>query len=81
MVKDLEETLDNVSRVISTIEKGDGTLGKLLKDPKAYDDLVKILGQHRAQQHDQAAGPLRRRAGRGRQLGRRDRQGQGQLSR
>ena len=44
MVKDLEETLDNVSRVVTTIEKGDGTLGKLLKDPKAYDDLVKILG-------------------------------------
>ncbi len=44
MVKDLEETLDNVSKVVSTIEKGDGTLGKLLKDPKAYDDLVKILG-------------------------------------
>jgi len=44
MVKDLEETLANVERVIATIEKGDGTLGKLLKDPKAYDDLVKILG-------------------------------------
>jgi hypothetical protein len=44
MVKDLEETLDNLQKVIATIEKGDGTLGKLLKDPKAYDDLVKILG-------------------------------------
>jgi ABC-type transporter Mla subunit MlaD len=44
IVKDLEETLDGVSKVVATIEKGDGTLGKLLKDPKAYDDLVKILG-------------------------------------
>ncbi len=44
MVKDLEDTLDNVQKVVATIEKGDGTLGKLLKDPKAYDDLVKILG-------------------------------------
>ena len=44
IVKDLEDTLDNISKVVSTIEKGDGTLGKLLKDPKAYDDLVKILG-------------------------------------
>ncbi|MGB1699103.1 MAG: MCE family protein, partial [Nannocystaceae bacterium] len=23
---------------------GEGTIGKLLKDPKAYDDLVKLLG-------------------------------------
>ncbi len=44
MVKDLEDTLDNVQKVLATIEQGDGTLGKLLKDPKAYDDLVKILG-------------------------------------
>lgn len=44
IVKDLEETLDGISKVVATIEKGDGTLGKLLKDPKAYDDLVKILG-------------------------------------
>src|SRR5690606_38305737 len=44
IVQDLEDTLDNISKVVSTIEKGDGTLGKLLKDPKAYDDLVKIHG-------------------------------------
>ncbi len=44
IVKDLEDTLDNVRKVVATIEKGDGTLGKLIKDPKAYDDLVKILG-------------------------------------
>lgn len=44
IVRDLEETLANIEKVIATIEKGDGTLGKLVKDPKAYDDLVKILG-------------------------------------
>ena len=44
IVKDLEDTLDNLEKVIAAIEKGEGTAGKLIKDPKAYDDLVKLLG-------------------------------------
>ena len=33
-----------VSDVRESIEAGEGTLGKLLNDPKAYNDLLKILG-------------------------------------
>ncbi len=44
MVKDIEETLDNLNKVMAALEDGKGSAGKLLKDPKAYDDLVKILG-------------------------------------
>ncbi|MCA9714583.1 MAG: hypothetical protein H6713_26515 [Myxococcales bacterium] len=44
MVKDLEETVDNLNKVIAAIERGEGSAGKLIKDPKAYDDLVKLLG-------------------------------------
>lgn len=44
MLADLEQTLENLEQIVATIEKGEGTAGKLLKDPKAYDDLVKLLG-------------------------------------
>jgi phospholipid/cholesterol/gamma-HCH transport system substrate-binding protein len=30
--------------VRNAVDEGRGTLGKLIKDPKAYDDLVKLLG-------------------------------------
>ena len=33
-----------VAEVRTSLAAGEGTLGKLLKDPKAYDDLVKLLG-------------------------------------
>ena len=33
-----------VAEVRTSLASGEGTLGKLLKDPKAYDDLVKVLG-------------------------------------
>lgn len=42
------ESLDEVDLVVTdvsrSLRRGKGTLGKLLKDPKAYDDLVKLLG-------------------------------------
>lgn len=44
MVHELESTLESLHRVVAGIESGEGTVGKLIKDPKAYDDLVKILG-------------------------------------
>lgn len=54
-VKDASETLNAakgavtdiqvmVAEVRHSISTGEGTLGKLIKDPKAYDDLVKVLG-------------------------------------
>lgn len=33
-----------VAEVRHSVTAGEGTIGKLLKDPKAYDDLVKLLG-------------------------------------
>jgi ABC-type transporter Mla subunit MlaD len=33
-----------VAEVRQSVTAGEGTIGKLLKDPKAYDDLVKLLG-------------------------------------
>ena len=40
----LEEVQGLVAEVSRSITAGEGTLGKLIKDPKAYDDLVKALG-------------------------------------
>jgi len=40
-VSDVQVLTAEVRHSIST---GEGTLGKLIKDPKAYDDLVKVLG-------------------------------------
>ncbi|MEE9382158.1 MAG: hypothetical protein V3V08_01925 [Nannocystaceae bacterium] len=33
-----------VAEVRGSIERGEGTLGKLIKDPKAYNDLLRFLG-------------------------------------
>jgi ABC-type transporter Mla subunit MlaD len=44
MVREIEETVAGLNEVVAALERGEGTMGKLLKDPKAYDDLVKILG-------------------------------------
>ncbi len=42
------EALDDLQVVVAevrhSVTAGEGTIGKLLKDPKAYDDLVKLLG-------------------------------------
>lgn len=47
-VKSASATLDNVDDIVAdvrfSVKHGKGTLGKLIKDPKAYDDLVKLLG-------------------------------------
>jgi ABC-type transporter Mla subunit MlaD len=51
MVKDLEDALhdlqeitDKVASITKKIERGDGTIGKLVNDPKVHDDLVKLFG-------------------------------------
>ncbi len=51
MVKDLEDALhdvqeitDKVASITKKIERGDGTLGKLVNDPKVHDDIVKLFG-------------------------------------
>jgi ABC-type transporter Mla subunit MlaD len=42
------EAIDDLQVVVAevrhSVTAGEGTIGKLLKDPKAYDDLVKLLG-------------------------------------
>jgi len=38
-VKDLESTLANVNKMMSDIESGEGTLGKLMKDEAMYNNL------------------------------------------
>jgi phospholipid/cholesterol/gamma-HCH transport system substrate-binding protein len=43
ILKDLEEFTETATKVAKKVESGQGTLGKLINDPKAHDDLVKIL--------------------------------------
>ena len=42
------EAIDDLQVVVAevrhSVTAGEGTIGKLLKNPKAYDDLVKLLG-------------------------------------
>jgi phospholipid/cholesterol/gamma-HCH transport system substrate-binding protein len=39
-VKNLENTLANVDKIIEKLEAGDGTMGKLLKDEKLYQNFT-----------------------------------------
>ncbi|MDP3313982.1 MlaD family protein [Lutibacter sp.] len=39
-IKNLEETINNLNGVLSSIESGKGTLGKLVKDEKMYNNLT-----------------------------------------
>ncbi len=43
-----KETVTDVQVLVAEVQhavtSGEGTLGKLIKDPKAYDDLVKLIG-------------------------------------
>jgi phospholipid/cholesterol/gamma-HCH transport system substrate-binding protein len=40
-VKSLDNTLDNVNRIMANLESGKGTVGKLLKDDALYNNLAK----------------------------------------
>lgn len=39
-VKELKVTLDNINNIVTGLDKGDGSLGKLLKDEKMYSNLT-----------------------------------------
>lgn len=43
ILSDVEEFAETAKVVTARIENGQGTLGKLINDPKAHDELVKIL--------------------------------------
>lgn len=40
-IKDLEKTLDGVNKIVADLEKGKGTMGKLLKDEALYNNFTK----------------------------------------
>lgn len=43
LVEDVESTLAGVRRLTEGVQRGDGTLGRLVSDPKVYDDAVKFF--------------------------------------
>ena len=43
ILSDVEKATASASRITARIEKGEGTIGKLVNDSKPHDDLVKIL--------------------------------------
>jgi hypothetical protein len=43
LVADVETTLAGVRRLTEGVQRGDGTIGRLISDPKVYDDLVKFF--------------------------------------
>ncbi len=43
ILADVEKATASASRITARIEKGEGTIGKLVNDSKPHDDLVKIL--------------------------------------
>lgn len=44
-IADLRETAQSAKNVVARIEKGEGTIGRLINDPKVHDDMVKIFQQ------------------------------------
>ncbi len=44
----LTKTIDNLHAITTEIRSGDGTLGKLINDPKAHDELVAAITEIRA---------------------------------
>ena len=44
MAHELQETLEHLNSVVGKIDQGKGSLGKIVNDPKAHDDLVQFLG-------------------------------------
>lgn len=43
LVADVEDTLDNLQKIVAGVERGDGTVGRLIRDPKVYDDMVRFF--------------------------------------
>lgn len=44
MARDLEQTMDHLESVVAKLDNGQGSLGKVINDPKAHDDLTKFMG-------------------------------------
>lgn len=40
---DVDQLMDDLKSVVAKVNSAEGTLGKLISDPKAHDDLLKIL--------------------------------------
>lgn len=45
--ENLTRTVDNLNAITTQIRSGHGTLGKLINDPKAYDELLATIGEIR----------------------------------
>lgn len=43
MLKSVQDTLGNVNKIVAGVERGEGTMGRLVRDPKIYDDLVEFF--------------------------------------
>ena len=43
----LTRTIDNLNAITTEIRSGNGTIGKLINDPKAYDELLATIGEIR----------------------------------
>ncbi|MCY1057433.1 hypothetical protein [Nannocystis sp. SCPEA4] len=43
MLKSVQDTLGNVNKIVAGIERGEGTVGRLVRDPKVYDDMVEFF--------------------------------------
>jgi len=58
-VKDLQETLNKFNSVLANVEQGNGSLGKLLKDDKMYDNLAGASKQMEELLEDMKLNPKR----------------------
>lgn len=47
VLKNVEETVENLNTLVRGLKQGEGTLGRLLVDPSVYDDLKLLLGNVR----------------------------------
>jgi hypothetical protein len=43
MLQSVQDTLRNVNEIVAGIERGDGAVGRLVRDPKVYDDMVQFF--------------------------------------
>lgn len=59
MVQSLQQTVDNMNGLISAMEQGEGSLGKLLKDDQLYDNLAGASSQLEQLLQDMKENPKR----------------------
>ncbi|WP_044397627.1 MlaD family protein [Lacinutrix sp. Hel_I_90] len=58
-IKSLQETVEKFDNVLASVERGDGSLGKLLKDEKMYDNLTGASKQMEELLQDMKLNPKR----------------------